>query len=226
MNNEDYAKAFYVYKIILDRCAREAGGIIRFFSQHSVLWGVQARKNHKLKENNSAGVCAGLAIEWIKFTLKEKDFFKAMEDVRREVVKEKDGLSPEADAMLSNIDDSHVLQTNVSKAFKDVASFESINEYKYPFNNATKCMKKGHFYYIGTGSTGSKIAGGHAMAAFCHGEKIDFYDPNVGVVTGAKKKIVEKYMKEAVIYTVVDILKKNASECSAKTLKLVEFKPF
>ena len=63
------------------------------------------------------------------------------------------------------------------------------------------------------------------MAAYCSDSKLDFYDPNVGLVKGASKKLVEEYMSEAVIKTHQLILNNQSPDLSKKNLTIIHAKP-
>lgn len=49
-------------------------------------------------------------------------------------------------------------------------------------------MKEGRYYYVQTGS--------HATAAYCEGDRIRYYDPNVGEVYGITTEVLAKYLKD------------------------------
>lgn len=185
-------KAMYMYKINMEKHAKAYGGKVTYLNQHTVLWGVQKQQSHNMYTHSYKGVCAGLAISWVRATLKGEDFMQQLNTARNEVMcREKDAaFTPQTDSLFSDVDSAHLEQLDVDAAFKPIAALKNTAEVSHPYSSADRHFTKGRFYYVSTAS--------HAMALFCHGSTVDFYDPNVGVVTGVKKKMVGAYMKDCV----------------------------
>ena len=218
MQENILAEAMQLYKVLLDKHARKNNCNVTFLSQHSVLWGIQSQQSHQgLSLHSNMGVCAGLAIEWIKATAKGTDFMAAMGRARNEVFTQgkSQGFSTGVTQLLDDVDDSHSEQNNISKAFPGGSGKETVS--LYPFKGAAKAFSPDNYYYISSGT--------HAVAAYCSGSKIDFYDPNVGLVKGASKKLVEEYMSEAVIKTHQLILNNQSPDLSKKSLTITHAKP-
>ncbi len=183
-------KAMYMYKINMEKHAKANGGKVTYLNQHTVLWGVQKQQSHGLYTHSYKGVCAGLAITWVRATLKGDDFMKQLNTARKEVMCRDEGadFSQQTDSLFSDVDSAHLEQTNIYKAFESIGKLKNEVELNYPFGSADRHFSKGQFYYLSTST--------HAMALFCNGSTVDFYDPNVGVVTGVKKKMIGAYLKD------------------------------
>jgi len=190
--NDLLIKAMYMYKINMEKHAKANSGKVTYINQHSVLWGVQKQQSHGLHTHSHKGVCAGLAITWVRATLKGDNFMKQLNTARNEVMcREKDtDFTPQTDSLFSDVDSAHLEQLDVDKAFKSIGALKNHVELSHPYTNADRHFSSGRFYYLSTGS--------HAMALFCHGSTVDFYDPNVGVVSGVKKKMIGPYIKDCV----------------------------
>ncbi|HVL02487.1 MAG TPA: YopT-type cysteine protease domain-containing protein [Dongiaceae bacterium] len=216
-DHELLAKAMYLYKIQMDNYARANGGTVIYLNQHTVLWGVQQQKSHDMGDHSYAGVCAGLAIEWIRGSLKGDDFISKLNTARSEVFTQgkSKGFGKDAGALFTGVDKAHYEQKDVKAAFKSVATCSKDTSATYPFGGANKNFTKGNYYYISTAT--------HATAAYCHGDTVDFYDPNVGVAKGVKKKMIEGYFKSCIDET-LKLVGASASDAKGKKLGILGFK--
>lgn len=212
------AKAMYLYKIQMDQHARAHGGTVTYLSQHGVLWGVQQQKSHQMGEHSHNGVCAGLAIEWIRGRMRGEDFISQLNTARSEVFTQgkSKGFGKASDALFAGVDKAHYEQKDVKAALKAVASSVKDTSVTFPFGGANKHFEKGRYYYISTAS--------HATAAYCNGDTMDFYDPNVGEAKGVKKKMVEGYFKSCVEET-LKLVGSDAKTAASIKLGIKGFKP-
>lgn len=220
-------KAFYIYKIYLDRHARAAGGTLQFLNQHTILWNIQKQASHSIQHQNSDGVCAGLAIEWLKTTCGGGDFLADLGNVRNDVLSQPGkgkgaaSLKGGSNILLTGVDKSHLQQRNVARALEGVGKPLQGSPWKspYAFKNAKSRFSPGNFYYISSGT--------HATAAVCRGKTVDFYDPNVGLVKGAALSVVGDYFADAVFQTYAHILgsRDAKGDASKKELLISGFKP-
>lgn len=217
-DHELLTKAMYLYKIQMDKHARANNGAVTYLNQHSVLWGVQQQKSHEMGEHNYYGVCAGLAIEWVRATLKGDDFINKLNTARSEVMTQgkSKGVGKSSDALFAGVADAHYEQKDVKAAFKNVANCNKDVTSNYPFGGADKHFSKGCFYYISTGT--------HATAAFCRGDTLDFYDPNVGLAKGVKKIMIGGYFKDCIEET-FKLLGQDVAGAKTKSLSILGFKP-
>jgi hypothetical protein len=176
---ENVIEAVYLYKILLTNEAAKHGGELRYASQHSLIWSGTFNKLDWL------GVCAGLSIEWIKAKI-------AGGDIVDELLKaKKQAMTGSEDAVFAKqITDSQLQQKNVAKSLQPSLTQQGNSKTSdYPYKNLAKLMKPGCYHYLSSGS--------HAMAAFYDGSKLDFYDPNVGEVTGTSSKLLGPYLSAA-----------------------------
>lgn len=218
VSDELLTKAMYMYKISMDKHARANNGKVNYLNQHSVLWGVQKQKSHNIRFQSRLGVCAGLAITWLRATLKNEDFMKLLHTARSEVMSRgKDtAFTQKTDDLFVKVDEAHPEQNDVVGAFKNLGRLVKNVEISHPYSTADRHFEKGNFYYVSTNS--------HAMALICHGDTVDFYDPNVGVVTGVKKKMVGAYIKDCV-EAGFTLQKMNLSGVKEKMFQIRGFAP-
>ncbi len=199
---ETYIKSMYVYKITLDKFARQYGGKLHFLNQHTVLWGIQ-KKDHPVSYHDT-GACVGLACEWVKAQLTGDDFLSALATARNDIFAGTFG--QETKEFFDDVNYSHGYQFNLAKVFEDVAKQVSVNTTSYPYNKLSENLKSGNFYIVATPF--------HATAAMPSKKgKVNFYDPNVGCVIGADNKIIADYLAE--------LLKENKDV----NLTITKFKP-
>lgn len=195
---EMVAKAQFHYKIAFDHAARNAGGHVIWCGQHSMLWGMLG---HEISRHFWLGVCAGLAIEWLKEQAAPglHNFTDAMMAARTEVFSRPAESRKRALEFGRRVQGSHLRQNSATKGLESVAvntapSFTS----PYPFSKMTRMDSKfrnGTIFYISSG--------GHAMGAHKVGRnKFDFYDPNVGVAHDVKVSMFGSYLQAAVDATV------------------------
>ncbi len=189
-NRELVEKAVYLYKIAFSNAARKCNANVRYVSQHSIIWGAMGQRG--FEPRFWLGVCAGLALEWIKAQKQGRDLISDLATARNEVFSEKPATRRFLAGIVDGIHDSHKLQNQLKTALTGVCTpVGTVVKSPFPFSDACSSMKNRRFYYISSGS--------HAMAAACHGKsRIDFYDPNVGEVRGISTKALRDYLKEAV----------------------------
>lgn len=193
-------EAMYRYKISFDSMGRQTGASMRYVNQHSVLWGGITRQN--FNRARWLGVCAGLAIEWLKAESKGEDFISDLIRVRNAMFITKKTDNDEGafanwyiDKFANEVDDSHVLQNNVAKAVEGVLRVDG-DERKslFPYLTLTSVMKSNRYIYFGSAT--------HAMGArtgrsFFSESKVDFYDPNVGEMRGTTIDGIAMYLRNA-----------------------------
>lgn len=188
-NRKLVEKAVFLYKIAFSNTATRSGASVNYLSQHSMIWGAMIQK--QFSTAFWLGICAGLAIEWIKSRKGGRDLMSDLHAARTEVFNKKAHERAGVEALSTVVNESHRLQNNLNLAFKDTCTStgDPITS-PFPFNNACSSFRSGNFYYISSGS--------HAMAVYCHGRnKLDFYDPNVGEMRGVKARDLEGYFKAA-----------------------------
>jgi hypothetical protein len=191
-------KAMMLYKIAFDKSARAAGGSVRFASQHSLLWGAMNKGGHGAFDNARwLGVCAGLSMEWMKYKCQGKDFIGLFYKIRNEVMGKQEGPKLGVAGFAGMVDASHVRQNNVAGALAGMFTpVGSPQQYSAPYTKFSTAMRGGNYYYISTGS--------HAMAGRMVGSGgVDFYDPNVGEVTGTTPRFFDTYFRDAINATCI-----------------------
>jgi len=212
---EDVRKAVLLYKIAFDKAARAAGGSVRFASQHSLLWGAMNKGGHGAFDSDRwLGVCAGLSMEWMKYKVQGKDFIALFYKVRSEVMGKQEGPKLGVAAFAGTVDASHVRQRNVVGALASYFTpVGSEQQYGAPFTKLGASLRAGNYYYISSGT--------HAMAGRMVGSGVDFYDPNVGEVTGTSPRFFNTYLSDCLNATGVAL-----GYSAAQTTQLINNKLF
>ncbi|OLQ72830.1 hypothetical protein BIT28_06490 [Photobacterium proteolyticum] len=188
-NRQLIEKAVYLYKIAFSNAAKSCNAKVRYASQHSILWGAMGPNG--FDPDFWKGLCAGLAIEWMKAQKQGRDLILNLDTARTDVFTLAAGERQHLEAIKDDIERSHYQQNTLVKALDGICSPSGNNDSSlYPFNNACSVMKPGRMYYMSSGS--------HAIAAIYLGtNNIIFYDPNVGEMHGATKKAFQNYLKSA-----------------------------
>jgi hypothetical protein len=180
----------YLYKIEFINAAGQYGGTVRNASQHSMLWGGMGGAG--IDSYFWLGVCAGLAMEWIKYHARGDDLIDKLITVRTELMTTKRAENQSLAGSATDVTPSHYAQNNVATALRGVCTTNGSASFPYAFKGMKSGFKKGHYHYISSGS--------HAMAAFMGADgKVAFYDPNVGEAKGlSSTEFFTRYLKAAV----------------------------
>jgi hypothetical protein len=200
-------EAMYRYKINFATAASLAGGTIRWANQHALLWGIG-----KLDDEYRIGMCAGLAMEWMKAVRVKQDLVGRFMGARKEAFGNKDGKpspKPAVESFYQLLDHSHNQQGKKMGAFlQNEFAIVATKTFTWPYANLGATLLKKHYYYISSGS--------HAMAAFLPAAgKVNFYDPNVAEITGTSPKFFDTYFKDNIEATAV-VMNKPLEELKAK----------
>lgn len=223
----DLEKFMFRYKVVMDQQASVHGGTVMYLNQHTVLWGVQKRDRHNLGAD-AGGVCAGLALEWIKATLDGQDFIKQLDAARNAVMTtpKETPLDTAATKLFKGIHGAHEALTaeneiadNVKKLLSKKAKYVKTLHSPHPHSGLESKLTDGSYYFLVTQQ--------HVAACVCRGDKVDLYDPNVGVVTGAAKKIVPDYFEDCMVATRDEARQQHESvpELAQGAMDLIEFTP-
>lgn len=213
-NRKMVTEAFYRYKILFDSAARTCGGQITWLSQHSMLWGAlrpragygQPKENAGFVPDYWLGICAGLAMEWLKdeakvdakTLAKPKNFISNLQGARQEVfTKGAAERTTYLETLSTRVSDAHQRQNNLAHGDALGGSFSKAGdkEFIYPYADMGSAFKpKGfiskskRYFYVSSGT--------HAMGATINTDgKVDFYDPNVGLVTGTTPAFFPIYLR-------------------------------
>lgn len=205
-------EAMYRYKVVLADAVAKCGGQARYISQHAILWQT-SQKEAGFDKDFHLGVCAGLAIEWIKARKAGQDFIGQLTKIRNEVMTKKSGQAEGWEDFVERVTDSHYRQKQLHAALKDFEQQGEPERSPYPYKGIGKLLKAGCYHYISSGS--------HAMAAFFEGGKVEFYDPNIGEVTGTSPAFLEAYFA-AVVQVSAAILGIKPED---KPMTITVFKP-
>ena len=197
IDEETLIKAQFLYKIEFDKAIRANGGRVIWSGQHGMLWALNQAK--VIDEFFWKGVCAGLAIEWLKEQADpiNYSFTQQQDDARREVFSRPRAAYQRAEHFAQQVFDSHQMQRQEMKGLDGVlASAGPTRDFQYPFQDIAASFSQGSFFYVSTGTHAMGVVrvGGRYFGS----ARYDFYDPNVGVAKRVKVDIFPQYLKAAV----------------------------
>jgi hypothetical protein len=187
---EIMAEALFLYKIAFDKQARATGGRVVWIGQHAFLWSVIEDKN--FDEKWWAGLCSGMAIEWLKMRATGGDFAANLLAMRTEAfaitAANRDTIVEFATTLL----ESHRQQREVDEALA-LARLVPCGKknFPYPFAKMEGAFARDRYFYISSAV--------HSMSAVSDAAgKMDFYDPNVGEVLSTSARMAGPYLKECI----------------------------
>ena len=208
-------EAMLRYRIGFQSAAGRAGGVIRWLGQHTYIWSLKTVKGGgSFKNEYWVGVCAGLAMEWMKAKRKKEDLVGKFLGARKEAFT-KEGDKPASQAFTAQISFAHAQQGEKTEFLQNEFRETGEKKFDYPYSNFGAALKKKRFYYVSSATKGQ--AGGHATAIYVNSKgKVDFYDPNIAEITGTSPSFFDTYLQDVIDGTAAAIDHSNKADFTSK----------
>ena len=181
--------ALFLYRVAFDKQARATGGTVSWVSQHGLIY--SWIKNYGLSEAKADGLCAGLAIDWLKARATGGDLVTILRNQQLAVFHEPPASRVAIETFAQALVESHNGQRDVEDALETFLRPGVKKSFDYPYAKIEGAFEKGTYFYISTA--------GHSMAAVTDDAgRMTFYDPNVGEVSGTSAKFFGPYQRACV----------------------------